>query len=80
LPGWLRAYQPGLFNPKDVAAAQDHRSLNYVLQLTDISGPSDDRELLPSGVNQVILGIIPMLVMWMVRLTVSVPSARAITS
>jgi hypothetical protein len=49
LSGWLRAYQPGLFNPKDVAAAQDHRSLNYVLQLTDISGPSDDRELLPSG-------------------------------
>ena len=39
LPGWLRAGQPSLFDPKGVAAAQDHRSLNDVLQLTDISRP-----------------------------------------
>src|ERR1700730_12025394 len=38
-PGWLRAGQPSLFDPKSVAAAQDHRSFNNVLQLTDISRP-----------------------------------------
>src|SRR3981189_1995750 len=39
LPDWLRAGQPSLFDPKGIAAAQDHRSLNDVLQLTDISRP-----------------------------------------
>src|ERR1700746_565959 len=39
LPGWLRAGEPSLFDPKGIAAAQDHRSLNDVLQLTDISPP-----------------------------------------
>src|SRR3984885_10308405 len=39
LPGWLWAGQPSLFDPKGIAAAQDHRSLNDVLQLTDISRP-----------------------------------------
>ena len=39
LSGWLRAGQPSLFDPKGVAAAKDHRSLNDVLQLTDISRP-----------------------------------------
>src|SRR5882757_7776679 len=39
LPGWLRAGQPSLFDPKSIAAGQDHRSLNDVLQLTDISRP-----------------------------------------
>ena len=39
LPAWLRAGQPSLFDPKGIAAGQDHRSLNNVLQLTDISRP-----------------------------------------
>src|SRR6267143_76936 len=39
LPGWLCACQPGLFDPKSVAAAQDHRSFDNVLQLADISRP-----------------------------------------
>jgi hypothetical protein len=39
LPGWLRAGQPSLFDPKSIAARQDHRPLNDVLQLTDISRP-----------------------------------------
>src|SRR5712672_1450357 len=39
LSGWLRAGQPSLFHPKGIAAGQDHRSLNDVLQLTDISRP-----------------------------------------
>ena len=36
LPSCLLAGQPSLFDPKSVAAAQDHRSLNDVLQLADI--------------------------------------------
>src|ERR1700730_5201688 len=39
LPGWLRAGEPNLFDPKGIAAAQDHRSLDNVLQLSDISRP-----------------------------------------
>src|SRR5882757_1579743 len=39
LPDWLRAGQPSLFDPKSIAAGQDHGSLNDVLQLTDISRP-----------------------------------------
>src|SRR5882672_2149545 len=39
LPDWLRAVQPSLFDPKGIAAGQDHRSLNDVLQLTYISRP-----------------------------------------
>src|ERR1700752_2437579 len=39
LPGWLHACQPGLFDPKSVSAAQDHRSFNNVLQFADISRP-----------------------------------------
>src|SRR6266478_9107845 len=38
-PGQLLAGQPSLFDPKGIAAGQDHRSLNDVLQLTDISWP-----------------------------------------
>src|SRR4051794_4372229 len=38
LPGWLSAGQPSLFDPKRIATAQDHRSLNDVLEFTDISG------------------------------------------
>src|SRR6202007_586755 len=39
LPGWFRVGEPSLFDPKGIAAGQDHRSLNDVLQLTDISRP-----------------------------------------
>src|SRR5258707_2647092 len=39
LPRWFRAGQPSLFHPESIAAGQDHRSLNDVLQLTDISRP-----------------------------------------
>src|ERR1700740_1140178 len=39
LPRWLHACQPGLFDPKSVSAAQDHRSFNNVLQFADISRP-----------------------------------------
>src|SRR3984885_5031965 len=39
LPSCLLAGQPSLIDPKSVAAAQDHRSLNDVLQLADISRP-----------------------------------------
>src|SRR4029077_20253637 len=31
LRGWLRARQPSPFDPKGIAAGQDHRSLNDVL-------------------------------------------------
>src|ERR1700722_10444771 len=39
LPGRLRASQPSLFDAKGLPTAQNYRSLNDVLQLTDISRP-----------------------------------------
>jgi hypothetical protein len=35
----LRLTQPGLINRESVAAAQDHRSLDDVLQLTNVARP-----------------------------------------
>src|SRR5260370_42375710 len=35
----MHACQPSFFDPKGVAAAQDHRSFNNVLQLADVSRP-----------------------------------------